>query len=378
LFNQAMRQQVVTQLSDKLDAYGDYLGTSLQAETWFKALSSADKTTWATFVTALEKHWPPVIIAEKTKAEYKRDLLDHVPSSADIGKKTTLYDRECWTHIAWAAKVLQLATSAGIDKLPSIVKDLLKDEEYKAWADFTKAVTELKGSRLTEKQEQHLSQTQELKALCADLAKVQLRAPQQNPIATLQSHFNKLSLSPTAPLNNSSCSRVPAVPTSQNLQTTYSHQLAMPQQQFIVTEDMRTTVQQLINAIPQQPDSLSGKTAYAHQIAQWNAKWGENTRVTHETGYPLRPGTAAISSGECFGCGTHGHNGRNCPLPADHAERLSRKEAAWRAITSKVLGAFNRMVATPISLVVNHAPQYHTAWIEELTEQDEGKAEGSA
>jgi hypothetical protein len=45
---------------------------------------------------------------------------------------------------------------------------------------------------------------------------------------------------------------------------------------------------------------------------------------------------------------------------------------------SKVLGAFNRAAATPISLVVNHTPQYHTAWIEELTEQDEGKVDGSA
>jgi hypothetical protein len=184
-FNRAMRQQAVTQLSDKLDAYGDYLGTSSQAETWFKALSSADKLTWTVFVAAFKKRWPPVIIVEKTKAKYERDLLDHVLPSADVGKKTTLYDRECWTHVAWAAKVLQLATSVGIEqsmsmiwqvrsKLPSVVKDLLKDEEYNTWANFTKAVMELKGSRLAEKQEQHISQTQELKALRADLARVQL------------------------------------------------------------------------------------------------------------------------------------------------------------------------------------------------------------
>jgi hypothetical protein len=99
-------------------------------------------------------------------------------------------------------------------KLPSVVKDLLKDEEYNTWANFTKAVTELKGSRLAEKQEQHISQTQELKALRADLARVQLQAPQQNPITALQSQLNKLSLSPTAPSNNNSYSRVPATPSS--------------------------------------------------------------------------------------------------------------------------------------------------------------------
>ncbi|KAG2337902.1 hypothetical protein BDR05DRAFT_894544 [Suillus weaverae] len=388
-FNCAMREQKVTVSSDKLDAFGDYIGTGSQVERWFKALTSTDKATWPAFVTAFEKCWPPVTIAEKTKAEYERELLDLALQEEEVGKKTTLYGRECWAHIAWAMKALQLATNADIDqgtsmiwqvrsKLPDIVKDLLKDEEYTAWADFTKAVMELKGSRLAEKQEQHLKQTQELKELRADLARVQLRTPQQNPITALQSQLNKLSLSPAASLNNSSFSRVPTAPTSQSPQTTYSRQPTMSQQQFVIMEDVKTIVRQLVNAIPQQPDSPSGKTAYVNQLAQWNAKWGENTHVTHETGYPLKPGTAAISSGECFGCGTHGHNGCNCPLPVDHAERLSHKEAAWRAITSKVLGAFNRTSATPISLVINHTPQYNTAWIEELTEQDKGKVEGSA
>ncbi|KIK33851.1 hypothetical protein CY34DRAFT_98916 [Suillus luteus UH-Slu-Lm8-n1] len=75
-------------------------------------------------------------------------------------------------------------------------------------------------------------------------------------------------------------------------------------------------------------------------------------------GYPLNPGTAAIALSECFNCGTHGHNSRNCVLPADHTERLSRKEAAWRAIVSKALRPFNRATATPISLITNHMSGY--------------------
>ncbi|KAG2336559.1 hypothetical protein BDR05DRAFT_896538, partial [Suillus weaverae] len=176
-----MRQQAITVSSDKLDAFGDYLGMNSQAERWFKALSSADKITWAAFVAAFEKRWPPIVIAEKTKAEYEKELLDYMLPEREVGKKTTLYDRECWTHVAWAVKALQLATDAGISQstsmiwqvrsnLPDVVKDLLKDEEYNTWADFTKAVTELKGSRLEEKQAQNLKQLQELKALRADLA----------------------------------------------------------------------------------------------------------------------------------------------------------------------------------------------------------------
>jgi hypothetical protein len=207
-FNRAMCQQTITQSNNKIEAFGDYLGTSSQAERWFKVLASMDKATWAAFITAFEKHWPPVIIAEKTKAEYEKELLEHVLASGEVGKKTTHYDRECWMHIAWAAKALQLAMDAGIEqstlmiwqvhsKLPDVVKDLLKDEEYKKWEEFMKVVTELKGSRLVEKQEQHVKQAQELRALQADVAQMQTQAPAQNPITALQNQLNKMSLSST-------------------------------------------------------------------------------------------------------------------------------------------------------------------------------------
>lgn len=148
-------------------------------------------------------------------------------------------------------------------------------------------------------------------------------------------------------------------------------------QPLVVTEDLKTMVRQLIVLYMHHQDTAGGHIAYAMQIAQWNAKWGENGRVMHETGYPLKLGTAVIASSECFACGTHGHNGRNCPIPPDHQERLTRKEAAWRAIVSKVLGLFNRATAMTIVLVFGHAQQPVSAWIEELQEGNEGKENGS-
>jgi hypothetical protein len=203
-----MRQQSITTAVDKLDTFGDYLGTSSQAEVWFQAVPTISRATWAAFVTAFEARWPPVKIAEKTKAEYEKELLEHTLQRADIRKKTKLYDRECWAHVAWAAKTLQLATSAGIAQstsmiwqvrstLPDIVKDLLKDEEYVNWIDFVKAVTELKGSRLVEKQEQYNRQAQELNALKTDLARIRQRAPVPSPVDALQSQFSRMSINTT-------------------------------------------------------------------------------------------------------------------------------------------------------------------------------------
>ncbi|KAI6013435.1 hypothetical protein PISMIDRAFT_105424, partial [Pisolithus microcarpus 441] len=53
---------------------------------------------------------------------------------------------------------------------------------------------------------------------------------------------------------------------------------------------------------------------YSAQLTAWTAKHGEMTPIMEHTPYPLRPGTAAICSGECFRCSSHGHGSRNCPF----------------------------------------------------------------
>ncbi|KAJ8580333.1 hypothetical protein M405DRAFT_890492 [Rhizopogon salebrosus TDB-379] len=317
-FNRAMRQQSILTSAEKLDAFGDYLGTSSQAETWFKGLTSMQKASWSTFVSEFGLRWPTIAIAEKTKAEYEKELLDNVLHSTDVGTKATLYDRECWAHVVWAAKTLQLATNAGIAQstsmiwqvrstLPDTVKDLLKDEEYTDWAAFTKAVSELNGARLVEKQEQYRQRTQELHALRADLTRIQHRT-QPQILDSLQNQFARMSIRPTPPVapTASTYTRMPTQQIQRAPQS-FSRQPA-PQEPLLITAEMRTAVEMLIANLKHHPNTVVGNAAYATQVTQWNTKWGVAARVTAETGYPLKPGTAAIGSGECFACGTHGHS----------------------------------------------------------------------
>ncbi|KAG0708675.1 hypothetical protein DFH29DRAFT_870807 [Suillus ampliporus] len=151
-----MRQQSITLVNEKLEAFDDCLSTGAEAEVWLKALPTTPKATWSTFITVFELCWPPIIIVEKTKAEYEKELLERLLADAE-------------THITWTAKVLQLATSAGIEAstsmiwqvhgcLPTVIKDLSKDEEYKDWAEFMKNVTELKSTQLLDKKEQYTRQ----------------------------------------------------------------------------------------------------------------------------------------------------------------------------------------------------------------------------
>ncbi|KAG1810505.1 hypothetical protein EV424DRAFT_1349891 [Suillus variegatus] len=367
-FNRAMRQQSITTSIEKVEVFGDYLGTGSDTELWFKVLTQNLKVTWPAFVTAFEDRWPPIVVAEKTKAEYKRELMEHLLSDAE-----RVLDARSLGHQGAAVSIEGWNSNQFFDDMA---------DEYANWSTFTTEVKDLKGNRVLEKKEQHSKQEHEVNRLQADVTRLQQNNPTQSSLAMLQNQFAQMSVNPTkAPStlpSNSAITQMPTPQATQNTQPTFRRQPAAPTQPLVITEDTENLIQQLISSSSHHPDTPAGHAAYTTQIAQWNVKWGEYTRVTPETGYPLKLGTAAIASSKCFNCGTHGHNSRNCVLPSDHAERLSHKEAAWRVIVSKALGSFNCATAIPISLVTNHTSHYTSAWIEEIPEQEEGKVSGSA
>ncbi|KAG0699448.1 hypothetical protein DFH29DRAFT_877275 [Suillus ampliporus] len=193
-FSRAMRQQSIISSSDKLDAFGDYLSTGSEAEVWFKGLMPSQKSSWTLFVVEFETQWPPIIIAKKTQVEYEKELLEYLLTDAEVGMKMTQDDKECWSHKAWATRAGITKSTAMIwqvrGRLPSVIKDLLKDDEYKDWTAFTKEVKELKGNRLLEKKEQHIKQEHKVSQLRADVVRLQQRNTSQNPIATIQNQLS--------------------------------------------------------------------------------------------------------------------------------------------------------------------------------------------
>jgi hypothetical protein len=235
------------------------------------------------FIKEFEIHWPPIVIAEKTKAEYEKELLDFLLTNQEVGMRTMLYDRKCWMHVVWATKALQLAMSTGIvsstsmiwqvrGKLPSMVKDLLKDTEYTNWVEFIKEVMELKGTWLMEKKEQHAKQECEVSLLCADVAHLQQCNIMQNLITALQNQFLQMSINPSVKSNtthsNNTITCTPTQTTMGYLQSTFTCQLNTASQPLVVTKELKITVRQLVALYTHHQDTATRWMAYASQIAQ--------------------------------------------------------------------------------------------------------------
>jgi hypothetical protein len=75
----------------------------------------------------------------------------------------------------------------------------------------------------------------------------------------------------------------------------------------LATEVEKMATQQRLRTYPHQPDTDAGCAMYRRQMAQWTASRSTGDMITKAMPVPLRPGTTAICSSECFKCGTHGH-----------------------------------------------------------------------
>jgi hypothetical protein len=62
--------------------------------------------------------------------------------------------------------------------------------------------------------------------------------------------------SPSSAPTNSTFTQVPAAFNQQNQQQTYSHQPAAAQQPFVIMEEMKTAVRQLVQTMLQQQDNV--------------------------------------------------------------------------------------------------------------------------
>ncbi|KIK82328.1 hypothetical protein PAXRUDRAFT_153946 [Paxillus rubicundulus Ve08.2h10] len=97
----------------------------------------------------------------------------------------------------------------------------------------------------------------------------------------------------------------------------------------------RAQILERVNAIPQKPNTESGKQAYEVDVNAWDQMHG-NAPPSLEHPYPIKPGMAQAGSGECFGCGEitdPPHMGYTC----NATEPLCPQETHWHQLVMNML-----------------------------------------
>jgi len=353
-FNHAMREcTTITTEYEKIEALVDYMVGGSAAEEWYNGLSTECQLSWDKLRYAFNQRWPPIQRAVKTMKDYERELLELTLAEEDIGTIKMKSGVQAWTHIIWAEGVLALAKLAKVEKsailiwqvkekLPEMVWDLL-DEEYANWEMFTGAVKGLSTGKLKEGKAK-------LEKRRKDEEAMEKRV--QASITDLLGCMQCMNLTQPPPRNTQLTSLTTPTSTGSHFVIQQQPRQRIYNQFEPVTEVQKNTLRNIINTLEHHLPTAVGHQAHQAQVTQWLTQHGESTHVDETTPYPLTPRTAPICSRECFKCGTHGHSGRQCPVPPGDTSRLSNRESAWCAICNRVLGAYNRGKAVEIRLVL--------------------------
>ncbi|KAF9001382.1 hypothetical protein BDZ89DRAFT_1146892 [Hymenopellis radicata] len=307
----------------KLERFNLHLVSDSVASEWFDTINPARKTVWTDVLDDFAARFPTASKAKETPAEIEKSMLMAALSEADVGEKN---DKNEYKHVAFAAMLYRKATQAGIektksstiisvhDRLPGIVREKVRGEQTN-WKTFTDDIAKLDMEFVRNEKRKRLEAQEESRRV-VDKA-LQCRAPETpskdlaRTLATTSigaGARQNITTNPFAPTARQGAPPPMNPPTGQQQPTCPRRQVRfIPEptqaEKAIIRGHMAT---QVIPATPAE---------HAAAVRAWGTKYGVNTPVSPDTPFPLSPGTALPGSGECFDCGTTGHDTRGCTLP---------------------------------------------------------------
>ena len=431
--------RATTSDADKIYDFTSSLDADSPAEEWWNKLDGALKTTWNDVKVAFRAEWPPTSQVEVSSIARRATMMSYKLTEDDIGRMEGEGRKRNYIHVIWADKVepiwKQLEDKHGLlipevrANLPQGIVDCLPETKdiHTNFSIFLQAIREVP----VEKAIRRTNEVRELRDMKVQLsALAETRAPpspmsqmtQRLATSSLYTSYPQYTQRSSSQQSNSSPGPTTTIPSAPYVPphrrqtpphtSTPARQQPTPASSTNPFQDDGTTprpqnlfYQNLLNTpsptARQDSQSLAylavqnsrlytdddiGHQQYAKDIAAWESAYGSNVLMAFTRDHlPLTPGTVALGSQECYGCGKIGHTGRDCPLP--EAERINPRERGWRTYITKILFSIgNRGTPTPrrqqmiaqIHINENEVIEYdpYLYPIETVTFQETGQGNG--
>ncbi|KAJ3898377.1 hypothetical protein F5879DRAFT_812691 [Lentinula edodes] len=315
--------ELMTPRADLASRIKPYLERDSRAWEWYtEDLTATDRTgSWEGFEAKFHLRFPSQKKEKKSAKSYLISLEAERITHEQI--MTTSDDTNQPYHQWWADRLLRLAKGAEVEKtkqsigtvwrnLPYALKKAI-DEEHNTWMEFTDAIKKVKWSVLKVEAEHETS-------------KVVPRVVPETPRTKLATSFAATRIART-PSPSPSRPR-PAYGTNAGTRR--------PRRLFTALDELqRNTLRRGIAAKIQHPNTPEGVAAWKAELLEWASRHGVDGALSESTIVPLKPGTEAVCSGECFKCGGPRH-GFETPCPKPGA--IPPVESDWRAYCQRELG----------------------------------------
>ncbi|KAJ3902954.1 hypothetical protein F5879DRAFT_804464 [Lentinula edodes] len=315
--------ELMTPRADLASRIKPYLERDSRAWDWYtEDLTATDRTgPWESFETKFHAHFPSQKKEKKSAKSYLNSLEGERITHEQI--MTTSEDTNQPYHQWWADRLLRLAKGAEIEKtkqsigavwkkLPYALKKAI-DEEHDNWEEFTSAIKAVKWSVLKVEAEHEASR----------------KAPQPAPETPRTKLAGDLAVARISS---------PPSPSPIRARPAYAGSTGgrKPRRVFTPLNEMRKeALRRSITTKVQHPNTPEGLAAWKAELLEWASRHGVDGALSDLTIVPLKPGTEAVCSGECFRCGGPRHGFEvPCPKPST----IPAVESDWRAYCQRELG----------------------------------------
>lgn len=378
----------------KVIIFSTFISAGSEADIWWTTLNASHKQTWAAVKTAFEAEWPAIVVAKKSKLDHQKELLALRLKDEDVGERIMVAGVSTWSHLHYHSRLQKLVQDAGVAQAPVFIHQVrealprvIRDLTSPAPADWNAFLAEISNADIHTIQDKARREKERKEVEKGQNARIaRLEGHQRDPVEILRLQMQRASIasvpatfpqprttgSPGIQRSQSQPHTIPSTTTTRRqIRYVAANQALAPQRPRgqPPTQEERDALRACISDLPHHQGTDAGQAAYEEQLRQWAVRWGEGTRCTENTPFPLTPGTAQICSGECFRCGAHGHISPACPLPPD--AQLPKNETIWRSICMRTLGTFNRAAAPQISI------NFVTEDVYTPGEWDQGNGNGS-